>query len=277
MANQLPVHKKKKWLRWLNIALVIYLLGGVALYVLQDWLLFHPEVMQRNKNFDFRAPNREINVAVNEESNINIVQFITKDSIPKGVVLYFHGNRKNISWYAGYAPHFTSNGYEVWMIDYPGFGKSTGRLTEKRLYDDAQQLYTMARSIFPASRIIIYGKSMGTGIASWLASKKSCRNLILETPYYSMTSLVQHYAPLYPISNLLKYKLPVHTYISLVNAPVTVFHGTSDKVIPYANAHRLISAMHPKDRFVTIENGGHNNLSDYPQFHTVLDSILQNK
>ena len=277
MANRLQVHKKKKWLRWLNIALVVYLLGGITLYFLQDYILFHPEVIQRNKPYNFSEKTREINVAADEESNINIVQFLTKDSVPRGVVLYFHGNRKNIGWYAAYASNFTANGYEVWMIDYAGFGKSTGQLTEQKLYDDAAQLYIMAHTVFPADRIIIYGKSLGTGVASWLAAKRSCKELILETPYYSMTSLLQYYVPIYPVSTLLKYKLPVHTYIALVNAPVTIFHGTADKVIPYSNAHRLTTAMHPKDRFITIENAGHNNLNDYPQFHAVLDSILQSR
>lgn len=277
MTNKIQVHKKRKWLRWINIALVAYLLVGVILYFLQDYLLFHPETIGQHKNFNFSNPNREINVTVNNESQLNIVQFIIKDSIPKGVVLYFHGNKKNITWYAEYASNFTSKGYEVWMIDYPGFGKSTGKLTEKKLYDDAEQLYIMARSSFSADDIIIYGKSLGTGIAAWLAARKSCKNLILETPYYSITSLVQHYVPIYPISNLLKYKFPVYRYVNLVNVPVIAFHGTADRVIPYTNAHRLISAMHPKDRFVTIEDAGHNNLNDYPQFHAVLDSILQNK
>lgn len=274
--NRLQLHKRRRWLRWLNIVLVIYLLCGIAFYVLQDRFLFHPVALDRNSLYHFSAANREINLAVDKESNMNLVQFLATDSLPKGVVLYFHGNRKNISWYATYATNFTANGYEVWMIDYPGFGKSTGRITEQKLYDDALQLYIMARSKFPANSIIVYGKSLGTGIASWLAAKKSCNQLILETPYYSMTSLVQHYMPIYPVNALLRYKLPVYKYLNLVNAPVTVFHGTEDKVIPYSNAHRLTEAIHLKDRFITIENAGHNNLNDYPQFHNVLDSILSN-
>ena len=261
MANKLQWWKNKKWLQWLNIAIVVYLLCGIALYLLQDRFLFHPVALKRNSPYHFSAPNREINVAADESSNMNVVQFLTNDSLPKGVVLYFHGNRKNIGWYADYASNFTKNGFEVWMVDYPGFGKSTGRLTEQKLYDDAMQLDIMARSKFPADSIILYGKSLGTGIASWLAARRSCKQLILETPYYSMTSLVQYYLPIYPVNTLLKYKLPVYKYLSIVNAPVSIFHGTEDKVIPYSNAHRLTAAMHSKDRFITIENAGHNKMN----------------
>ena len=214
MANKLQWWKNKKWLQWLNIAIVVYLLCGIALYLLQDRFLFHPVALKRNSPYHFSAPNREINVAADESSNMNVVQFLTNDSLPKGVVLYFHGNRKNIGWYADYASNFTKNGFEVWMVDYPGFGKSTGRLTEQKLYDDAMQLYIMARSKFPADSIILYGKSLGTGIASWLAARRSCKQLILETPYYSMTSLVQYYLPIYPVNTLLKYKLQLVGWLS---------------------------------------------------------------
>ena len=93
-----------------------------------------------------------------------MIKFFPQDSVRRGVVLYFHGNKKNIGWYAKYAENFTRHGYEVWMIDYPGYGKSTGRFTENDLYDYALALYKMAKFQFGGDNIIIYGKSMGTGI-----------------------------------------------------------------------------------------------------------------
>lgn len=256
--------------------MVIYLLCGVSLYLLQDRFLFHPEILSRETKYAFAFPHREINIALDEKYNINVVQFLTKDSLSKGVVLYFHGNMKNIARYAGNASDFTGNGYEVWMIDYPGFGKSTGKLTEQKLYEFASQLYIMARSKYAADSIIIYGKSLGSGIAAWLASKKSCKQLILEAPYYSMTSLVASYIPIYPAGTLIKYKLPTYKYLNVINAPVTIFHGTSDKVIPYSNAYRLTTAMQTKDKFITVENAGHNNLNEFPLFKNSLDSLLKN-
>ncbi|MFT3700731.1 MAG: alpha/beta fold hydrolase [Agriterribacter sp.] len=271
--NSVP-YKRKRWLRWLNILLVIYLLCGVAVYFFQDRFLFHPEKMAANTAYNFPYPNKELNIPLDNNYSMNVVQFLTKDSTPKGVVLFFHGNRKNIDWYAAYAPFFTKNNYEVWVIDYPGFGKSTGDLTEKKLYDFADQLYTLAKSKYSSDRIIIYGKSLGTGIAAWLASKKSCSQVVLETPYYSITSLFSHYLPVYPMSKILKYQLPTYSYLGITNAPVTIFHGTADKVIPYSNAIKLKEVLKPNDHFITIENGEHNNLKEYPQFVQSLDSLL---
>lgn len=258
----------------MKFGLMAYGLIGIAVYYLQDRILFHPEQRAKDEKWEFNAPHREINVPFNDSANMNVVQFMAGDT-PRGVVLYFHGNRKNIGWYAQYARNFTKNGYEVWMIDYPGYGKSTGSLTEDRLYAYAEQLYKLALPRFTPDQIVLYGKSMGTGIAAWLATRKNCQRLILETPYYSMRSLVQHYLPVYPVSRMIHYNLPTFEYLPLTIVPVTLLQGTDDGVIPYSNARRLAPLLKKEDEFVTIAGGSHNNLNDYPQFHRTLDSLLQ--
>jgi len=259
--------------RWLKIILMIYGLVGIAIFYLQDYILFHPEKMNKEHVYPFKEPHREVNIAYNDSANINIIQFAASTPV-KGVVLYFHGNRKNIAWYARYAPNFTKNGYEVWMIDYPGYGKSTGHFSEQRLYDYAEQLYLLATSRFAKDSIVLYGKSMGSGIAAWLASRKNCKQLILETPYYSITSLSAHYFPIYPVERMIHYKIPSYQYLQQVIVPVTIFHGTSDGVIPYSNAKRLQPYLKPSDQFVTIPGGSHNDLNEFPLFHQKLDSLL---
>ncbi|MBX3257499.1 MAG: alpha/beta fold hydrolase [Chitinophagaceae bacterium] len=265
---------RKKWLRWLNVILVIYLLTGIAVYFFQDAIFLRPQTLPANTKYAFPMPHREIDVKLDKAYSMNVVQFLTDHDPVKGVVLYFHGNMKNIGRYAEYAGLFTGNGYEVWMVDYPGFGKSTGRLTEQKMYEYAEQLYLMAASRFKANNIVIYGKSLGTGVAAWLAAKKSSKQLILETPYYSFHSLAAHYMPMYPVSKLIRLELPVYKYISIVNAPVAVFHGTEDDVIPYSNAEKLKESLKPADHFFTIENGAHNNLAGFPVFRQKLDSLL---
>ena len=266
---------KRTIFRWIKILLMLYGLIGIAVYYLQDYILFHPEKMAKNHVYNFPVPHKEINIPYNDSANINIIQFTTV-SPARGVVLYFHGNRKNIAWYAKYAPNFTKKGYEVWMIDYPGYGKSTGALTEQLLYNYAEQLYKLAHSRFANDSIVLYGKSMGTGIAAWLASRKNCRELILETPYYSITSLSAHYFPIYPVGRMIHYKIPSYAYLQQVIVPVTIFHGTSDGVIPYSNAEKLKPFLKPADKFFTIDGGSHNNLNDFPLFHQKLDSLLGN-
>lgn len=206
---------------------------------------------------------------------MNIIQFLT-DKPVKGVILYFHGNKRNIARYAPVAPNFTSNGYEIWMIDYPGFGKSTGRFNEKNLYDWALTFYKLARARFAPDSIIIYGRSLGSGIASQLASVRDCRMLILETPYYSLPSIIDSYLPIYPSNTLIQYEFPTWKYLQKVTAPVIIFHGSNDWTIPLRNSKKLTPYLKPGDEFVIIPGGKHNNLNDFPLFQQTLDSLLRN-
>ncbi len=265
----------KKIRKWVKIVFLVYVILGACLYFFQEKFLFYPEKLPTDHVFHFDNPFREINVRVNNEKNLSIVQFTVPDPVCKGVVLYFHGNRRNIERYAPYASNFTKNNYEVWMIDYPGFGKSTGERNENILYDDGLQFYKMARARFSKDSIIIYGRSLGTGLASHLASVRDCKRLILEAPYYSMYALAGHYAFIYPVEWMCKYHLPTYRYLQKTTVPVTIFHGTSDEVIPYNNAKRLMRVAGPGAALVTIEGGKHNNLNDFPLFHQKLDSILQ--
>ena len=267
------INLKKIW-KWFKIIALVYIMIGVALYFLQDKFIFHPRKLAADYKYHFDIPFRQIDLPVTAKKNVSIVQFTVPDSIRKGIVLYFHGNRHNINRYANYAVNFTRNGYEVWMMDYPGYGKSTGKRSEKILYEDGLTFYKMAISKVSAEHIIIYGKSLGTGIAAQLASVRDCKKLILETPYYSMDALAKHYFFIYPVMPMTKYTLPTYQHFEYINAPVSIFHGTRDEVIPFKQAKWLV-AKKPGTELITIEKGKHNNLTDFPLFHQKLDSLLK--
>ncbi len=266
---------KKRIIKWAKIVAIIYISGGVALYFLQDAILFHPVTLNRTYSYNFPEPHKDINIPIDSKDTLNLVDFASTDTIARGIVLYFHGNKRNISWYAKYIPYFTRHGYQVLMIDYPGFGKSTGKLTEQKLYDWALQVYKIARKRFPADSIIIYGKSMGTGIAAQLASTRDCKRLILETPYYDFPAVVSHYLPIYPAKWMLHYQLPTYQYLQNVTAPITIFHGTKDRVVTYKNSKRLLPFLKSTDELISIEGGSHNNLYRYKETVNKLDSVLR--
>ncbi len=276
--SQLATDNSKRTRRiWRGIKVIalIYFIIGIGLYYFQDKILLHPVAHPQGYTYTFSVPFKEVDIPINKNENLNIVQFLPKDSLRKGVVLYFHGNKENVNHYAKYADNFTKLGYEVWMPDYPGFGKTTGILTEKKLYDQALLAYKLANLKFKADSIIIYGRSFGTGIASQLATRIYCRRLILETPYYSVPSLFSYYAPIYPTSYMSKFKLRVNEYLQEVTAPVTIFHGDDDEIIPYSVSKNLKQSLKPIDEFITIEKGKHNNLNDAKLFHQKLDPLLR--
>ncbi len=268
------IYTKRKIYRVIIVITLIYCSIGIALYHLQERFLFHPVALPHDFQFKFDVPFKEVNIAMNETDTLNIVQFFPADSVSKGVVLYFHGNSHNVIRYAKYANNFTKNGYEVWMPDFPTYGKTTGKLTEENMYKQAKEVYKLAHSKFSSDSIFVYGKSLGTGVASYIAAKEKCAALILETPFYSIPSLFGTYAPIYPTGRMSHFKFPVGEYLEEVTEPVLIFSGTSDKVIPYRNAVRLKKVLKPGDQFITIENGAHNNVTSFPIFQEKINSIF---
>ncbi|MEP6676691.1 MAG: alpha/beta fold hydrolase [Ferruginibacter sp.] len=266
---------KKRIFKWIKILAVAYFGIGITFYLLQEKLLFHPVKLERSYHYRFDVPFKEIDIAINKTDTLNMVQFFPKDSLRKGVVLYFHGNMENINHYQKFAANFTSQGYEVWMEDYPGFGKSIGERSEKNMNLQAWQVYEMANAKYKSDSIIIYGKSLGTGVASYVASNANCKRLILETPYYSIPALFNSFAPVYPVDWASHYKFRINEYLPDVKSPISIFHGNNDWIIPYRCAAKLKQFLKPADEFITIDGGSHNNLNDYPLFHQKLDSLLK--
>jgi uncharacterized protein len=260
----------RKIIIWM-IAIYIFLMAGF--YFSQHLFFFHPTALPADYQFQFAQKFKEQPIQPDENTVTDIVQFLPDDSA-KGVVLYFHGNRDNIERYAPYSKIFTSQGYECWMIDYPGFGRSTGKLTTESMKLQAMQFYLLARSKFKREQVIIYGKSMGTGPACYLASTRDCRLLLLETPYYSLSSLASRFAPFLPVSWLINVDFKNGEYLQNVTAPVIAFHGTEDATIPIDNAERLKQVLKKGDRFISIEGGKHNGLTESTEYKQVVDSLL---
>jgi len=266
---------RKKIFRWAKIIIFLYCIVGIALYYLQDYFLFRPTALPRNYQYHFDVPFSEVEIPFNKTDTLNMVKFTPVDSVRKGVVIYFHGNKENINRFAKFSSNFTRLGYEVWMADYPGYGKSVGNRTEKILYEQSLQIFKMASSKYAKDSIVIYGKSLGTGIAAYLASRYDCKQLILETPYYSIPDLLGYYAFIYPMQRMSKYKIPTYQYLESVKSPIVIFHGTNDGLIPYRCAKKLKEVLKPTDQFITIEKGSHNDINDFPLYHQKLDSLLK--
>jgi pimeloyl-ACP methyl ester carboxylesterase len=251
---------------------IVYLAGGFLLYLIQDLLIFHPTPVTKEYKFSFDQPFEEMNIPFGKD-NLNIVKF--KTSLPrKGIVLFFHGNMNNIEHYKQYPFLFTKNGYEIWMIDYPGFGKTTGKRTERIMYEQSVIMYELAGKEISADSILIYGKSLGTGLASYVASEKKSRILILETPYYNISELAGDLFPMYSFIPLTRYSFPNGEYLKKIKTPVIIFHGTKDRIVPYHHGKRL-AEENKLVELVTIENGRHNDLAGFEVYKRKMDSVLR--
>ncbi|MDC6363396.1 alpha/beta fold hydrolase [Flagellimonas alvinocaridis] len=266
----------QNWLYIVFTLLGVYLLLSILLYYLQDYFLFKPEKLP--KDFQFYYDNQEIeeyNVETRDGATINGLRFKSRD--PKGVVFYLKGNSRSIKGWGKFAVDFTRHGYDVIMVDYRGFGKSTGRRTQKAIKRDMQVVYNKIKEKVPEKYIILYGRSMGSGFAAKLASMNSPRMLILDAPYYSLSKVAKKFIPFMPLSLLIKFPMPTYKWLKYVNCPIHIIHGTDDRLIPYKTSVKLSKIKPELSKLYTVIGGGHKDLNNFESYHSMLEEIITSR
>jgi len=265
------------WISFFVTVAIVYVVISIAVYCLQDYLLFKPETLP--KDFQFYYENQDIieyNLETRDGATINALRFKPKGE-SQGIVLYLKGNSKSIKGWGKFAVDFTRHNYNVLMVDYRGFGKSTGRRSQKAIKRDLQEVYNKIKEETTEDRIIVYGRSLGSGFATKLASINNPKMLILDAPYYSLTKVTARYAPFMPLSLLIKYPLPTYKWLKYVQCPIHIIHGTNDKLIPYKTSVKL-SKIKPKlTKLHTVIGGGHKNLNNFESYHEMIYDILNSK
>ncbi len=196
---------KRRLKRTVTVTVAIYLMIGASLYFFQEKLLFLPTKLEQDYKFQFNYPFEELFLKTDEEAVINAIHFKVKK--PKGVILYFHGNAGDLSRWGNITEYFVDKDYDVLVMDYRTYGKSTGKLSEDAFYKDAQFCYDYLLKQYSEEDISLYGRSLGTGIASYLASKNNPKQLVLETPYYSILDVAKSRFPVFPVKRLLMYPI----------------------------------------------------------------------
>jgi pimeloyl-ACP methyl ester carboxylesterase len=223
--------------------------------------------------YKYAFPFKEVHFDMEDGGSINGIHFEIPNAL--GVVYYLKGNSRSVKGWGKFAKDFVGKGYDFFMIDYRGFGKSKGKRSEARLYNDAQHVYKWLRKRYSEERIVVYGRSFGSGIAARVASWNHPKMLILDSPYYSFLKLVRRYGGfLLPLRWFLRYKMFTHQYLKGIECPVYILHGDKDWLIPYKHGVEL-SKINPENiKLLTIEGGRHNNLPEFKQFHEMLYDVL---
>ncbi len=269
------MRKIKKILSFGVFGIIFYSIIVIILYFFQENILFQPEELSDDYTFQFDHTFEEFFLETKEGVCLNALHFTNEN--PKGVMLYFHGNRGSLRRWGEIVLFFAKKQYDVIVMDYRGYGKSSGEITEKNLYKDAQLFYEYVLKQYPEDKITVYGRSIGTGIAVKVASENQPYNLILETPYYNIKDIVESWLPHFPTNALLRYKIPSGSFIQNVTCPVTVFHGTEDGVVPYKTGERLFKSIPIKNKkMITIHGGSHNDLIKFERYLTAIDAVLKN-
>lgn len=250
----------------------ILFVSAIACYVFQDKLIFQADELDQEYRFTFDQPYEEYFISTPDNKKINALWFKPAQQA-KGVVIYFHGNADNLQRWGRYAIDITQLGYEVLMIDYRGYGKSSGTPKEQVLYEDASLVWNWAKEKTEHKKIIIYGRSLGSAIATHLAAEVQPDLLVLETPFdelknASMLRYVFYFVPL-------KTKFATKENIGKVKGKIVIFQGSNDWVVSLASAEQLKPMLKETDEFIVIPEGGHRNLRDFVLYHTKLAAVLQ--
>ncbi len=264
---------------WVQILLflgVVYLLISILIFFLQDYLMFKPEKLPADFQFHYEnQETEEYNVETRDGAVINGLRFRARE--PRGVVFYLKGNSKSIKGWGKFAVDFTRHGYDVLMVDYRGFGKSTGRRTQKAIKRDMQVVYDKIRQKVDEKYIILYGRSLGSGFAAKLASMNNPRMLILDAPYYSLRHVAKKFIPFMPLSLLIKFPMPTYKWLKYVQCPIHIIHGTDDHLIPYKSSLKLSKIKPKQTTLYTVIGGGHKNLNTFESYHKMLEDIITSK
>lgn len=257
----------------LFVFLLLYIIGSSIVYFQQEKLILNADSLEDDFEFQFEHPFEEINLEVRKGVKINCLWFKVENS--KGVILYHHGKSRNMADWARFYDDFTRYGYDFFCYDYRTFGKSKGPLVnEVGFHRDAMFCYKFLTKYYPQEKIIQFGRSFGTSIATRLAKKVNCPLLILETPYISMRAMVKRKVPYLPYPIILKYPLRTDWFIRRVKCPIHIFHGTNDELIPYEDSLRLQKLAKNAD-ITIIPEGKHNDLHLESLYHEVLSKMLK--
>jgi fermentation-respiration switch protein FrsA (DUF1100 family) len=247
---------------FLKIAAGLLLLYGVLValvYVFQERLLYYPNMGREIVATPAAAGLAYDDFTIGTEDGEKLSAWWVPVPSPKGAVLLLHGNAGNISHRIDYAVMFRRLGYATLLVDYRGYGRSSGTPTEHGTYRDADAAWrwlTQTRG-WKARDIVVFGQSLGGGIASWVASRQTPRALVLASTFTSAVDLGAELYRFLPVRLISRLRYDTIARLPDVRAPVLIAHSPGDDIIPYAHARRLYAAAREPKAFLEL-SGGHN-------------------
>ncbi len=250
----------------------VYVSLCLIFYFFQDYFFFRPEILPKYFEYQYPFPFKEIDFQMEDGGEINALHFQVPNS--RGVVFYLKGNSRSLKGWGKFAKDFVGKSYDFFMIDYRGFGKSQGKRTEKALFNDSQSVYKWLVQQYGEEQIILYGRSIGSGIAARLASWNNPKMLIMDSPYYSFLHHIKMYGFWMPVNWLLKYPIRTDRFVKMISCPIFIIHGRKDRLIPYFNSQKLQKAAPERVTLVPLDGAHHNNLPSFPEYHEYLYDIL---
>jgi pimeloyl-ACP methyl ester carboxylesterase len=257
------------------IPFLIYLLILVGLYFFQENLLFPSEKLPSDYQFDNHHPFEEVFIPVGKKNDTAVLHALHfTQANPKGLVFFLHGNAGSLRTWATGIDFYKRVNYDLFILDYRGYGKSTGNITsQQQLVNDVRTAWKVASAQYTDKPIVIYGRSLGSGLATILAKDVNPDLLALVSPYSSMADIAKAQYPFVP-SWLLRYPLRTDTIIGDVTSDIIFIHGKEDTFIPISHSQKLHSLSKKTNNFITIEHAAHNDIHQFADYFDGLENAL---
>ncbi|MGE3148950.1 MAG: alpha/beta hydrolase [Pseudorhodoplanes sp.] len=249
-------------LKWFLIVAVVGYVAVIALmYVAQRAMMYAPD-RQRTTPGIAGFPQAE-EIVLDTADGERILAWHVPPQGDKPVVLYFHGNGGALMHRVPRFGPLVADGTGLLAVSYRGYGGSSGSPSETGFLNDAAAAYAFAAARYPASRIVVWGESIGSGVAVALAATHDVAAVILEAPFTSALAIGMAAYPYAPVRFLMKDTFRSDARIGKVRAPILILHGEQDRIVPFSFGQKLFSLANEPKRFVPLPGGGHNDLDDY--------------
>ncbi len=248
--------------QWMLVTGVCGYVALVAvLYVTQRSMLYHPNPTHLQPAEAGLPEAQEIVLDTSDGEKVIAWHVPPRGDHP--VVIYFHGNAEIVAWRVERHRALIANGTGLIALSYRGYAGSTGSPTEDGLYRDADAAYGFAVARYAPERIVLWGHSLGTGVAVRLAADKTVGKVILEAPYTSTVDVAAGLFPFVPVRWLMRDRFHSDERIGTVKAPVLILHGARDETIAMRFGERLFALAREPKRFIKYDKGGHVDLDDH--------------
>lgn len=257
------------------IVVIVYIAICAFYYIFQERFIFVPWGKKRS-DAPILLGSEFTEYFLDGAYNGRIHAIHIKVRNPRGIILYFHGNTGSIDRWGAISEELTSFGFDIFLPDYRGYGKSRGQRTEETLYSDALLCYKKVLELYPENKICIYGRSLGTAMATWLAAYTHPGAVVLETPFNNLIEVAMHHSKIIPVKLFLRYTFRNDLHLKRAKAPVLIAHGTKDNIVKYKSGLRLYKSLkdHTDAEMLTIPGGNHGNLNGFPVFRDTLNRFF---
>jgi fermentation-respiration switch protein FrsA (DUF1100 family) len=259
-------------LKWLLVtALVGYGAIAALAYFAQRSLMYFPDRTRTAPAAAGFPQADEIVLTTSDGERVIVWHVVPRGDKP--VVLYFHGNGGALDLRAERFARIVADGTGLVALSYRGYGGSTGRPSEAGLLRDAQAVYAFAAARYPAERLVLFGESLGSGVAVALAAEHQVGKVVLEAPFTSAADVGAAAYPFLPVRLLMHDQFRSDERIGKVTAPVLVLHGARDTVVPIAYGERLYALIGAPKKFVRFPEGHHSDLDSHGAQAAVRDFL----